>query len=249
MQLQLEREQEDLFMELVEATRNVPRAERQPFHLVRTMGGSLIHGNGYRVRVLEEDLLTLQSVGLIQVTRHAQHGFSFFIPPPALQYYEELKASLGEPMEQVEDEVLRYLDGASFQQKYPVAFALWKDATALLWHADSARELSTIGHKCRETVQEFLTALIDRFQVRDAPPDKARTRERFSAVLAARRGELGEVRAKLLDALFNYWRAVGDLVQRQEHAGQREGEPLIWEDARRVVFQTALVMVEIDRTI
>ena len=38
-----------------------------------------------------------------------------------------------------------------------------------------------------------------------------------------------------------------DLVQRQEHGGQKEGEPLGWEDGRRVVFQTANVMVELHR--
>jgi hypothetical protein len=42
---------------------------------------------------------------------------------------------------------------------------------------------------------------------------------------------------------------VSDLVQRQEHAGQREGEPLVWEDGRRIVFQTAIVMFEIDRSL
>jgi hypothetical protein len=36
---------------------------------------------------------------------------------------------------------------------------------------------------------------------------------------------------------------------RQEHAGTREGEPLIWEDGRRVVLQTAVVMFEIDKSL
>lgn len=30
---------------------------------------------------------------------------------------------------------------------------------------------------------------------------------------------------------------------------QREGEPLVWEDARRVVFQTLVVMYELDRAV
>lgn len=31
--------------------------------------------------------------------------------------------------------------------------------------------------------------------------------------------------------------------------GQEEGEPLTWEDGRRAVFHTAIVMYEIDRTL
>jgi hypothetical protein len=199
MELRLEQEQAQLFMELVEAVRSVPRPQRQKFMLIKLMGGPLIQGNGYGERVLEEDLVALSDVGLIRITDYTNSGFNFVIPPTALPYYEELKSSGSEPTEQIEDEVLRYLDGASFQAKYPVAFARWNDATALLWHADSARELSTSGHKCREAIQEFLTALIDRLEVRDVNPDKAMTRDRFSAVLAARRGQLGEARSELLD--------------------------------------------------
>jgi hypothetical protein len=30
---------------------------------------------------------------------------------------------------------------------------------------------------------------------------------------------------------------------------QREGRPLVWEDGRRIVFQTAVVVFEIDRAL
>jgi hypothetical protein len=39
------------------------------------------------------------------------------------------------------------------------------------------------------------------------------------------------------------------LVQRQEHGAQKEVTPLTWEDARRVVFQTCVVMYEINRAL
>jgi hypothetical protein len=51
------------------------------------------------------------------------------------------------------------------------------------------------------------------------------------------------------EALLAYFGTVSDLVQRQEHGAQREGAPLRWEDARRVVFQTAMVMLELDRAL
>jgi len=40
-----------------------------------------------------------------------------------------------------------------------------------------------------------------------------------------------------------------NLAQRQEHGGQKEGEPLVWEDARRVVLHRAVVMIEVARTL
>lgn len=52
-----------------------------------------------------------------------------------------------------------------------------------------------------------------------------------------------------LDSLLVQWGCVSDLVQRQEHGALREGGDLVWEDARRVVFQTLIVMYEIDRAV
>ena len=112
---------------------------------------------------------------------------------------------------------------------------------------DSGDHLTAIGHKAREAMQEFATALVGRYRPPDANADPTRTLDRISAVLQMYKRDLGKRRIALLDALFDYWRAVVDLVQRQEHGGQKEGEPLGWEDGRRVVFQTANVMVELHR--
>ena len=77
-------------------------------------------------------------------------------------------------------------------------------------------------------------------------PDKSRDINRIQAVVDQRRSQLGTT-AALLDALVSYWRVVSGLVQRQEHGAQKEGRPLVWEDGRRVVFQTAIIMFEVDR--
>jgi hypothetical protein len=69
---------------------------------------------------------------------------------------------------------------------------------------------------------------------------------RVRAVIEHRRTALGEATSEVLGALLAYWGTVSDLVQRQEHGAQKEGQQLIWLDARRVVFQTASVMYEID---
>jgi hypothetical protein len=43
------------------------------------------------------------------------------------------------------------------------------------------------------------------------------------------------------------WRlreAANRLIQRQEHGAQKEGEPVSWDDARRIVFLTMFLMTE-----
>ncbi len=171
------------------------------------------------------------------------------ISPRNIATYQHWKESHVEPVADVEEALHRYLDSDQFRARYPSAYARWKDAAVLLWGEDSDRELSTIGHKCREAMQEFATALLEVHGVEAANPDKAKTRDRFSAVINSRRVDLADRKTELLDALFGYWRATENLIQRQEHAGQREGESLTPEDGRRAVFQTAVVMFETDRTL
>jgi hypothetical protein len=46
--------------------------------------------------------------------------------------------------------------------------------------------------------------------------------------------------------LFVYWSTVTALTQRVKHAASKEGRSIIWNDARRAVFQTLNLMHEID---
>lgn len=95
-------------------------------------------------------------------------------------------------------------------------------------------------------MQEFADELAGHVKVSDIPSDKARTVARIRGVFDAKVSSA--TTREFLDALLAYWGTVSDLVQRQEHAGQKEGEPVTWEDARRVVFQSLSVMYEIART-
>ena len=77
----------------------------------------------------------------------------------------------------------------------------------------------------------------------------AHTKNRIRSVINARSERLGDTEKTFLDALISYWDSIDDLTQRQEHGAQKEGKPLLWEDGRRLVFQTAVVMFEIDRAL
>jgi hypothetical protein len=63
-------------------------------------------------------------------------------------------------------------------------------------------------------------------------------------VIAAAFPGLAGPRGEVLERLGDYSEATVKLVQRQEHAAQKEGEPLTWADARRVVLHVAFVMFE-----
>jgi hypothetical protein len=112
-----------------------------------------------------------------------------------------------------------------------------------------ANELTTIGHKLREAIQEFATALVERFEIRDTDPDPAHTVARLKAVIARADPKPARAPRRMLEALVVYRGEVNDVLQRQEHGAQKEGEPLELEDGRRAVFHAAVVMYEIDRVL
>lgn len=243
----LEREQVDLLLELIDAALTVDRSERK-FYLSRTDGPDALHGPGGARTVLGEDIYDLIDAGMLRRRGSWVGGdVEFTIAPEAFAFAEQEGAL--RPMQRVEESVVRYLDEAEFKTRYPSAYQRWQEAANLLWGDSSADELTTIGHKTREAVQEFATALVDHAMVEEVDADPAHTVARLRSVIDANRGQLGDARHHLLDALLVYWGEVNDLLQRQEHGGQKEGEPLSWEDGRRAVFQTAVVMYEIDRTI
>ena len=91
-------------------------------------------------------------------------------------------------------------------------------------------KLSTIGHKLREALQDFVSALVQVHDPVQVNLDVAKTLDRLSAVIKQHHPGLSKRRLRLFDALFAYCRVAIEMVQRQEHGGQREGEPLEWED-------------------
>jgi len=248
----LEPEQEQLLMELVEAERKVPREQRHHFMIARTVGPpgvTLIHqGWGAGRRVFEGDIDTLASLGLLAKASLGSHSDGFYVTPAGFNHYAQLRRAQGQPTERVEAATRTYLDSTSFRQRYPAAYQKWTQAEEQLWGSDSATAFTTIGHLCREAMQEFADALVLRFKPASVDPDKAKTVSRIRSVLGSYGQSSTRVRA-FFDAMLVYWGTVNDLVQRQEHGALREGEPLTWLDARRVAFQTAIVMFEIDSSL
>ena len=130
-----------------------------------------------------------------------------------------------------------------------MAYEKWCQAEEMLWKSDSQSAFTTIGHLIRESMQAFADALVQLHKPKDIPDDKAKTVARIRTILFMKTDHIGDTKSALLDAILTYWGVVSDLVQRQEHGSLKKGKPLVWEDARGVVFQSFIVMYEIDRNL
>ena len=132
----LEQEQEELLKALVEASRNVPRDQREEFHhLTDGDGSSIMHPGlpGRQMRVHDGDIDILQAEGLLLVTQIGRWHRSFVVTPQGSALYKEIQHRSGAPTQQVEETLMRYLDSDAFQRSYPEAYRKWAEATELLW--------------------------------------------------------------------------------------------------------------------
>ena len=245
----LERIQEELLVSLVEAFKNLPVEYRQKFFVDRTLGGDYLIHDGLKdtKMVYFGDIEALARENLL-ILEYEPDGVPYFdISPLGFKYYEFLKKKAGESIAQVESTVKSFIEGNDFKKKYPMAYEKWANAAELLWKTDSQQQLTTIGHLCREAVQEFTEILVRLYRPPNVTNEKAKTITRIKSVLSL--VNIGTTVKPFLEALVAYWEVVNDLIQRQEHGAQKEGQSLMWEDGRRVIFQTAMVMFEIDSAV
>lgn len=254
MNVELEQEQVDLLTEIVEEHRRVPRERRDRFHLSNTQEGSYAFYpkalDGWQLPVVQGDLDVLASHSLV-TARYDDRGriSSFTVRPEGLNQYDALKRQHGDAAADMEAEVRRYLDAEAFSGRFPRAYAKWRQAEEALWGSESAAVLTTIGHHCREATQLFADALVNRYHPSEVDSDPSHTVARVRSVLALMAEKPSNAEAAFLDALLSYWGAVVDLSQRQEHGALKGGDALLWEDGRRLVFQAAVVMFELDRSV
>ncbi len=249
----LEKEQKELLCIIVEAARNVPSENRQEFSIVRNDVEEFLQHSGLpegEIKFFFPDLQTLMGEGLLQMTGKGQHGISrIAVPPRGFRFYRYLKKQSGEPVEHIEEAVRRYIDSHDFQKEYPKAYEKWAETENLLWKTDTSKQLTTIGHKCRETVQEFMDILYTQIKAPAEQIPKVSTKKRLKKIIEVKSKQLSEKERKFLDVLHDYWDVVNDLIQKQEHGAQREKVQLVWKDARRVVFQTMMFMFEVSQSL
>ena len=240
--------QKDALVLLVEQTRRVAEGQTYEFYAHQTLGGDFMFAGSERHPACFPDLYELNRKGLISLRETGKGAAAFVVSPEGFAFYDEIKRAEGGPIERVEAEV-RHLLGTDVAVAYPEAAERWREAEDLLWRTDAEQQLTAIGHKCREALQSFAQSLYEQHCPDSQPLPREQTLNKIRAVLQSRRSSLGQTTERFLNAYWEtvnaYWETVNDLAERAEHGSQREGRPLLWEDARRLVFQTLLVMVEL----
>jgi hypothetical protein len=170
---------------------------------------AFIHSGGPRLTGHLEDVEVLSSCGLVTIGYGPRGTPNFYVTPIGFKYYEHLKCR-STPAEAVEDEIRRHLFSDQFKQNHQRSFAKWSQAEHLLWSSESREQLTTIGHLCREAMQEFADELLQIYSVPGPHPPKDKTVARVQAAVAANRTTLGVSVAALLDALIPYWGTVAE---------------------------------------
>ncbi len=241
----LESDQRDLLLILGQAAMSVAKDKRRKFVFDPTDSTVGQHpGLSGDLHVYEGDLEALERRGLITMAQRANSS-QIDVTPEGLAYCRYLLSRSGDALERLEDQPRRRSSMTNLPLRHPKSFAKWSEAEGLLWTEEWTKSLTTVGHLCREAMQLFAAELLDESQIDETPPNPEKTVMRIRKVLASR----GHKHKSFLEALLEYWGVAQDLVQRQEHGALKEGETLGWEDAHRVVFHTAVVMMEIDRAI
>jgi hypothetical protein len=243
----LEKQQRELLGDLVEADRLVDAGMPRQFLVLGMLQGYVLtHPKMEKETIDPGDVRALEEYRLIRRIASSGRDPAYEVTNAGRQYYAWMKQSAAQPVERVEAEARRLVQADRFRERHPAAHDRWAQAERKLWEAETNDHFTDIGHACREAIQLFVTDLVTEHRVEDANPDPQKTVARLKAVMA-KAGTPTTVTA-FSEALLAYFGAVSDLIQRQEHGAQKEGEPLAWEDARRVVFQTLLIMFELDRT-
>lgn len=239
-------DQQRLLFLIVEASRAVAREE---FHFFPSFREIQHSGLSNSCEIFPTDLRALHNTRLLDLQPRSEDHFAFEPTALGFEVYGKLKQREGEPGQRVESAVRTYFDHDSFGKAHPEAVKKWIQAEDLLWKSDTLPQLTTIGHLAREAMQEFADSLTKRYGVAAGGIDKAKTVTRVKLVLDSFQGKLGTTEQEFLNALLEYWRMVNELVQRQEHGALKERENLVWEDARRIVFQLMVVMFEIESSL
>lgn len=251
--IQLEKEQKELLFKIVEASRNLPSDKRSDFFITRSSAGDQLNHSGLpegNIEIYYNDLAILERYGLIIVTIHNEYGIvRFDIDPLGYNYYKCLKGQSFQKIDRIETEIKNYINASEFQNKHPKPYEKWSEAESLLWESDSNQQLTTIGHLCRESMIEYIDNIVKQINPPDADSNKSSTKNRLKSILKYKAHKLGKTENFFLEAIYNFWESVSNLIQRQEHGAKKEGEELVWEDGRRVVFQTMVIIYEIDKAL
>jgi hypothetical protein len=193
-----------------------------------------------------------QSGGLAQVDASEGHSGSDAASP---RQHPPVRVS---DFRSIEDYLRAYLEDERFRSAHPLAYGRWLVAWELLWCAESRAKVIAVAQRAGDAMQVFTSSVLERRtpmamdpQWPDLLADRSRRPDALDGLTSladAYREQLGEERSELLHGLLEHWQALLQNVRRHDDASEPPAARLRWEDGRRLVLFTALVMVEFDRS-
>ena len=158
----------------------------------------------------------------------------------------------------IEDYLRAYLEDQRFRSAHPLACGRWIVAWEMLWCADSRAKVIAVGRRAADAMQAFSLSMHERcmpLTMDSHWPDvladgsqRPEPLDSLASITDAYGEQLGPGRSQLLQELFERWRALSEKLRRHEQGSQPPDQRLRWEDGRRLVLFTALVIVEFDRS-
>jgi hypothetical protein len=157
------------------------------------------------------------------------------------------------------DEYLRaYLEGEWFKADHPLAYGRWLVGWEMLWCADTKAKVIALVHRATDAIQAFTASLLEQsppLAIDPQWPDLLAAGAPRPQALAdltnfaeSYRAQLGDERCELLRALIDQWQVLAEALRTHEDGAREACGRLRWEDGRRLVLLTALVMVEVHRS-
>jgi hypothetical protein len=242
-----------LLSSFIDIIKDVPREKRIKFIASQMSNGTTLvmhpYAHGKHISTLLGDIQSLAGEGLLSLTYNDKSTYNFDITPTGFKFIEYQQTQLASVSQRIEKQLRNFFSSDDFKELFPLAYNKWSKAESKLWSDDSKEELSIIGHLCRESMQEFVNALVEKYQPPNVDQDKSHDISRLKSVFAQRADTIPKTLLPFLNALLDYWGTLNDLVQRQVHSAQKEGGKITWEDAKRVVFHTAVVFLEVHKVL
>jgi hypothetical protein len=171
----------------------------------------------------------------------AKAGIEKRVTPSGLKKTYEV--SVAERTSRLVAHMAAHIDEPAFGTRYPLAYEKWRAAFDL-FEIGAERNAARIGIDCRGAATAFVIELAAAHKV-DVPDGSPIAAASIRAILRSAGDRSSRVDA-FLDALVKYWGSVMGLVNRQVHEAEAAPGTIRHEDARRALFQTMLVMHEID---
>lgn len=188
-------------------------------------------------------LQDLTTWGLLHLAFGGRGTPNYRVSAEGLRFYRWLLDEAGSPVDQLEQDVRRTIDSASFSEAHPGGAHHLREAFALLWEGRTDDQVvSEIGDHLRKSLMDVASDVVG------AAGEQERPVQRLGIYIDSR--GLSAREAEVARQLVEFVRVVLRLDHRLNHIRDEadQGEPeTSWDEIRRAAFTTAFACSELDR--